>query len=191
MNNTSIIDPNTSIQTNNIPDDFLALFEISAEMRKKMKGLSLGLIIVEMSLGFIKLTFSDRTLSFKFECVSKDKMEILIKRKKGSYDQVVKNIFLPTVEAGFSLLSCGGGYFKIASSTVSILTRGATGHLESMQQCDLAGIQHEYESHNQLKDQYRRKLQENRDTFEGTLNTMTKVADASQEAFRTIAAPAA
>lgn len=175
---------------NDASNDFLNLFEISPELREQIRGMSLGMIISQTQLGFIKLTCVDRKLSFSFECFSKEKMEILIKRKKGCYEQIVKNILLPTVEAGFSILAVGGGAFKIASKTVSILARGMTGHLENLQRSELDGYEHSYKTEDQLAEQNKRRVQEGSQALDGCIHTMNKVGDASQELFQSIAAPA-
>ncbi len=196
MNNTKILEPNGSIQSNNsiqldnISDEFKGLFEISPELKKAMKGLSLGLILINCTLRTLELTNDGKKLSLVFKHCSEKNMEIVIKFKIDGYNQIVKNIALPTLEAVFSLISIGGGSLKIANKTVSVLVRGASGQLDSKHQSQMAGWDHSYKTEDQLVEESRRRIQEANTTLDKLRDIMSKTEEQLHESFKSVATAA-
>lgn len=189
MNNnvmhTTNSEPTTTFK--DIPDEYKDLFVISPQLKAEMKGKSLALMIFEGTIRSINLNLRGKQLSLEFKHSSEKNMEMVIKAKVKEYDQVVKNIALPTLEALFGLIAINGGALKGISHAVTAAVRGATSQLESKQQGEITGLEHTYQSQNQSAEQNRRIQQEAQQIFDQLLGILSKTSDGEHENFKSTA----
>lgn len=190
MNRTSTSQSSSSGQINEIPDEFKNLFEISPELREKMKGKSLSLVYAESTLGCLQLTLQDRRLSFAFKRSSEQNMERVINKKIESYDQIVKTIFFG-VSASMEILGIAGGFFGATCKGIGMAAQGGINQLENQHKGQETGFDYLSKTEDQMAEQNRQRLQSATQYYEKILEIFMKEQDRLQESIRSIVASAA
>ncbi|MFI5342985.1 MAG: hypothetical protein ACHQUC_02065 [Chlamydiales bacterium] len=175
-----------------IRQDYNDLFQISPELREKMKGKSLALIFFESTLMSLELTNERGKLSLNSKRSSQEHMEKVIQDKIESYNSVVKNVVLPTIDVFASMLSAfGGDTLRGLFQGVTKVTSATSAHLGESQEAERTGYNHVYEGENQLLSQNRESQRESLQLFDRMLQLWKEKVQESQELFRTVSSAAA
>lgn len=119
------------------------LINISPELRKKLAGLSLALIYTEIGLQSLELTRDEQRLLLKTRRVLECELEKKLEKHVLSYDQYVKNIFLPSVEGLCHIADAiSGGFVKGVFTATIYASRGAAEQLGNAHQAEGKGFDH-------------------------------------------------
>lgn len=138
------------------------LFEISPKLLEEMKHKSLGILSYESNMKSLELTREGNRLSFDSKRGSSKNLDRVIKEKIAAYERVVKNIVLPIIEVFAEIFGelFGAGLVKGIMIASKAAVRSASQQMESSQNQEITGFDHEYRTEEQLLEQHKRTQQE-------------------------------
>ena len=122
--------------------ELTALNVIPSELKKKMKGLSLGLIIYEYTLMALQLNREGKRLTLQCKRETAESMNDTIEKKIKNYQNVVKNIVLPTLDAVIQVASIAGGPMALFAQGATVAIRSSTSVLDGVQQSKSTALDH-------------------------------------------------
>lgn len=172
-----------------VRQDYKDLFQISPELRERMRGKSLALIFLESTLMSLELTNERGRLSLNTKRSSQENMESVIERKIASYDNVVKHVVLPTIDVIGSVIGVMNPASGWANLTKSF-TEPTNRYLGDRQGAEHAEYDHVYQGENQLVSQHRDSQRESAQNYDKMLELWKQSVQQEQDSFRSVASVA-
>lgn len=137
------------------------LLNISDDLKQRMKGLSLQLIFIDYGFASLSITRDGARLKLNTRRKCEDDLERKLEENLKNYDQVVKNIGIPIMQAVGSLVDpFTGGFAKGLIQAVQYASRGAEEHLSSQHQSVNKAHDHLAQALSRQVDSYARAFQD-------------------------------
>jgi len=163
------------------------LREVDPALVKKMKGLSLDLIMLGVYLVTTRMSVIDKKINSEFKRIAQKEMNNVVEKKIETYNKML-GLFLSSTEccAEVANILAGGGLVKAIAAGTAIGARAANSQVEKVLQSEHTAYDHMVKQYDEQVNRYSTGKQDAQQTRDEIARIIDRYFDLVHEAFRSL-----